>query len=260
MRYVEVAAAPELRSLVACYWQVEGPAPSHRVLPDGCIDVLLLDDSPRAKVVGTMTRAIVSSSGGRGAVGIRFCPGEAARLFPEAPHELTDGEATLADVWGSASDRLEDTLASTLSCMRDLKVGAHRLDSILLRRLAQSAAPVDLRVRAATKALARGVSVREVAQAVGLSERQLARRFEARVGIAPKMFGRVMRLQQAVAALSAGDILSSAAARAGYADQAHLTRDVRALAGVTPRLLRDELHARAGEVSDSFKTPDPAAA
>jgi AraC-like DNA-binding protein len=260
MRYVEVAAAPELRSLVACYWRIEGPLCPHRVLPDGCIDVLIAGESFRAEIVGTMTRAIVTDSSTRGAVGVRFNPGEAARLFPEAARELTNGEAILSDVWGRAATPLEDALASALACDAELQLAADQIDALLLRCLEQRAGAVDRRIRAATTMLADGMSVREVAQAIGLSERQLARRFEARVGVTPKTFGRVMRLQHAVTALSAGETLSSAASRAGYADQAHFTRDARELAGVTPRTLRDELRSRSGDVSDSFKTHGPAAA
>jgi len=254
MPYVEIAAAPELRSLVACYWRIEGPARPHRVLPDGCIDVLIAGHSARAEVVGTMTRAIVTESSPGGAVGIRFNPGEAARLIPEAARELTNSEATLEHVWGRAGTPLEDALASALAPDAKLERAARVIDSLLLRCLEQRAGSVDRHVRAAATMLTHGMSVREVAQAVGLSERQLARRFEARVGISPKAFGRVMRLQHAVTALSEGDTLSGAASRAGYADQAHFTRDARALAGVTPRTLRDELRSRSVDVSDSFKT------
>ena len=67
------------------------------------------------------------------------------------------------------------------------------------------------------------------------------------VGIAPKLFARVMRLQRAASLLADGAAPSVAATQAGYADQAHFTRDASELAGVTPSGL-------ARELSDSFKT------
>ena len=45
MPYSEFPVAPALRSLVACYWRMTGPADGHRVLPDGCIDILLVVDT-----------------------------------------------------------------------------------------------------------------------------------------------------------------------------------------------------------------------
>jgi transcriptional regulator GlxA family with amidase domain len=74
---------------------------------------------------------------------------------------------------------------------------------------------------------------------VALSERQLRRRFHDAVGYGPKTLGRVMRLQRflrlARAQPDAG--LAALAADAGYADQAHLSGDARALTGRTPSAL-----------------------
>ncbi|HWV37343.1 MAG TPA: helix-turn-helix domain-containing protein [Vulgatibacter sp.] len=60
--------------------------------------------------------------------------------------------------------------------------------------------------------------------------------FRREVGLAPKLLLRLLRFQRAVAALSSGPLASLAAVTqdAGYADQAHLTREFRALAGITP--------------------------
>jgi transcriptional regulator GlxA family with amidase domain len=75
-----------------------------------------------------------------------------------------------------------------------------------------------------------------VARMVGLSRRQLARLFRERVGIAPKSLGRLGRFQRVLRALEsqAGGPLARVALAAGYFDQAHMTRDFRLIAGVTP--------------------------
>jgi transcriptional regulator GlxA family with amidase domain len=72
---------------------------------------------------------------------------------------------------------------------------------------------------------------------VGLGERQLERLFDERVGHGPKAFARVVRLRRATAAITFGPIASWArfAIACGYADQAHLVREFRALTGLTPR-------------------------
>jgi AraC-like DNA-binding protein len=72
-----------------------------------------------------------------------------------------------------------------------------------------------------------------VADALGVSERQLHRRCLAHFGYGPKTVQRVLRFQDAVALARLDRPLARVAAEAGYADQAHLARDVKALAGVT---------------------------
>jgi len=80
----------------------------------------------------------------------------------------------------------------------------------------------------------------DVAAEVGLSLRQLRRRCHAVVGYGPKTLQRVLRFRRFVARVDAHpDVLDLAAiaAEAGYADQAHLTRECARLAGLTPAAL-----------------------
>ena len=80
----------------------------------------------------------------------------------------------------------------------------------------------------------------DVAAEVGLSERQFRRRFHAAAGYGPKTLHRVLRFQRFVRQLDASagtPDLAAVAAEAGYADQAHLTRECNALAGMTPTAL-----------------------
>jgi AraC-like DNA-binding protein len=207
-----------------------------------------------------MRTAIVTPAQTRPVIGIRFRPGEAARLLPAAPRELTDDATALTDLWGDDALPLQDALDALLDRAARRRLGpdsilqlasAH-LEMALRRRLGSHGEAVDRQVRAAASLLERGISVREVAARVALSERQLARRFTDRVGIPPKTFARVMRLQRAAGRLAAGALPAEAAMLAGYADQAHFTRDARELAGITPRGL-------ARELSDSFNTPLAAA-
>ena len=101
-----------------------------------------------------------------------------------------------------------------------------------------AAAPPDPAVQAAVvRLLDSSQRVDELATALGFSERQLRRRFLAAVGYGPKTLQRVLRLRRflAAAGLGAGfDGLAAVAAGAGYADQAHLARECRALTGLTP--------------------------
>lgn len=255
MGYREVAPSHQLRSLVAALWAFPSNPHPHRVLPDGCIDVVVVGG--RARVVGAMQQAVVVPASPAPVAGARFRPGEAARLFPFLS-ELTDDEALLADVWGDEGRRLEDELLEAMAPGGDepteatslLARTAPILEASLSRRLAKVGHRIDPRTRAAAALLGRGVSVQRVATELGVSERQLSRSFSQRVGLSPKTFARVRRLQRATILLQEGALPGDAAAAAGYADQPHFTRESRDLAGVTPTAL-------AAEVRDGFDTSVP---
>jgi AraC-like DNA-binding protein len=86
------------------------------------------------------------------------------------------------------------------------------------------------------------IRVGELADEVGWSRRHLGQRFVGELGITPKEAARVFRFQHSRKLVTAGRRLADAAAVAGYADQAHLTREWRALAGYAPtEYLREEL-------------------
>jgi AraC-like DNA-binding protein len=93
-------------------------------------------------------------------------------------------------------------------------------------------APDPALVEVATAAQA-GRSVTAIAAAAGLSPRHLRRRCQITFGYGPKTLVRVFRLQRAVAAARAGRPFAAVAADTGYADQAHLSREVKTLAGVS---------------------------
>lgn len=87
--------------------------------------------------------------------------------------------------------------------------------------------------------LTRGVGVAEVADEVGYSRRHLGGLLRAEVGLTPKEYQRVARFERSravlMAAAATGRVsLADVAARAGYADQAHLAREWVRLAGCPP--------------------------
>lgn len=107
----------------------------------------------------------------------------------------------------------------------------------LMRGATGGEKPGDPRWRKAAYVLRRTGSVRRAAQSIELSERQIERAFQDNFGLAPKRYAMIVRMRRAVRAARGGLSLASAAAEAGYADQAHFNRDVRILADCTPRAL-----------------------
>lgn len=114
--------------------------------------------------------------------------------------------------------------------------------------------PEDRRAEYAVRRLTgTGARVADVAEEAGLSERQLRRLILSRTGLEPRTLRRVARLQRYLTLSDrAGTLpgpersLAGLAAAAGYADQAHLSREVRALAGLTPSGLLAERRASGG--------------
>jgi AraC-like DNA-binding protein len=105
------------------------------------------------------------------------------------------------------------------------------LEVVAAGRLREAGGPGPWRA-AVVAALARGRGVAQTAWEVGLSERQLRRRSLAVFGYGPKTLARVLRMRRALGLARGGAPLAEVAARCGYADQAHLAREVKDLAGV----------------------------
>lgn len=84
------------------------------------------------------------------------------------------------------------------------------------------------------------LSVAELAQHTGWSRRYLTTLFTRELGIGPKMALRLARFERAKSLAQTGVSLAGVAARCGYVDQAHLTRDWRSFAGLPPRTVLTE--------------------
>ena len=69
---------------------------------------------------------------------------------------------------------------------------------------------------------------------MGWSRRHLAARFREELGLPPKALGRLIRVEQAVQRMRAGEPLADVAYGSGYADQSHFNRDFRELVGCAP--------------------------
>lgn len=73
-----------------------------------------------------------------------------------------------------------------------------------------------------------------LARELGWSRRHLASAFTSEYGVGPKQAARLVRFKRARDLLARGRSISCVAAETGFADQAHLTREWRNLAGCTP--------------------------
>jgi AraC-like DNA-binding protein len=241
---------------VACLWIREPePVPRvHRVVPDACADVVWVEGE-RLVVAGPATGPVLSDvPAGAAAVGVRFRVGAAGSALGVPARELLDRTVDLSAVWGSPARELEERLSGA----HDVSAAAALLAAEVGRRLPPPGS-LDRAVRAAAMRVARpGVAVEALPPAVSVGERQLRRRFADAVGYGPKTLQRVLRFQRflTLSALRPGEDLAALAFEAGYADQAHLTRECGRLSGLPPAALLRAGAGPAGERSDSFKTSE----
>lgn len=213
-----------------------GVAYEQPVLPDGCID--LVATGHEVTVAGPATRSTtLLVAPGSLTVGVRFRAGAAPALVGAGAAELRDRNVALEDLWPRDGAALADHVMATSGATTRLGV----LVDSLIARLGQARAldPVGVGI-AALLAEHPGRRIALLADDVGLSERQLRRRVEDAVGYPPRTLARILRFQRflrAARASGAGRDLAGLAADAGYADQAHLTRDSRVLGGRPPAAL-----------------------
>ncbi|WP_147793755.1 helix-turn-helix transcriptional regulator [Cellulomonas sp. Y8] len=202
--------------------------PAQDVLPDGCMD--LVWSAGRLLVAGPDTRAHPSDPmpAGAAALGIRLPPGAAPVLLGVPADALRDARPELADVWGARAARpWADAVAEGGSAALE-----HRVAALLAER---GGRPREAAV--VTGLAARASSAADIADRLGVTPRTLHRRSLAAFGYGPRTLGRVLRLQRVLPLLDAGVPLAEIAQRAGYADQPHLSREVRALTGRSPAAL-----------------------
>lgn len=212
---------------VTLWTRTDAGGGAYRVLPDGCMDLLWHDG--RLLVAGPDTAAYVAANhAGASWVGLRFAPGTGPALLGVPAAELRDRRVPLDALWRAGDAR---RLAEHAA---DDPVAA--LDAWAERRTGERG-PADPLPHAVARTLAAGRTVADAADATGLGERQLRRRCEAAFGYGPKTLARVLRLQRALALARDGTAFATVAAEAGYADQPHLAREVRALTGLPLRRL-----------------------
>ncbi|XYH97536.1 helix-turn-helix domain-containing protein [Sorangium sp. So ce1128] len=240
---VELPVPPRLARFVRRIRAVSGPqaTDTYRRLPDGETELVVGfgGGGGSATAIGTRTRALRKHAPARaGHLLVRFHIAGAYPFFGRPMSEITDQVVSLEALWHRGA-------CAALASASDASTAAGAVLAALTRVLAGEAiyepgsAVGARRAVRAILAAPRLPSVGELAGGLGASERQLRRAFDQVIGMSPKRFVRVVRLQRALAAARATPRADWAtiAERAGYFDQAHLIADFRAMTGETPGAL-----------------------
>jgi AraC-like DNA-binding protein len=180
--------------------------------------------------------------------GARLRTGAALRLLDCTAADLLDTIVPLDDVLRAPLRTTAMDGGSAANAGRSLRPldaagSLHGAVTDWLRRTARSDGSADATVRSAIKWLGTNwrSSVDDLSRQVNWSDRKLRRRFVATVGMGPKLVQRIVRVQHTLQLMRArtGDIsLSDLAAECGFADQAHMTREVAHFTNHTPHGLR----------------------
>lgn len=254
-----------LAPFVDLLWYVEEPVASgfERRLPTGGMQIvvnLAADelhwyagdrfDRPQAiggaGLSGPINRPIgIDNADQRRTVGVAFRPGGAAPFFGPPADVLTQPLIELEDLWGRAGAVLRERLMGAATPAATLAL----LESCLQE---QAIAPLepDRALGAAVRALEQGCAVHHVVDRTGMSPSTLGRMFRRLVGLSPKPYARLRRLQRVLGSITrSGDSAcprrldwAAVATEHGYYDQAHLINEFRALTGTTPSGYRPRSH------------------
>lgn len=171
-----------------------------------------------------------------------FKPGRLTDFCRLPASDLTDCWADSSAVFTLAEEmEIGDRMASQPTVARQVLVLEQLLRRRFAARLHTAARPLARALRSLVWRLPH-MRVAELAEELGWGVRRLERRFQATFGVGPKMMIRLARLQFALAHLqlgSRGEVpLASIAQATGFSDQAHLSRELKSLAGFAPTVLR----------------------
>jgi AraC-like DNA-binding protein len=251
----------ELAPFVSRLWCTIGAtaatATRELVLPSGAMHVVIRLDQPLrvfdsiaaadARTVGyaivggaRSTAYVRDISQPTASVGAQLRPGASALLLGVPASALSERHTSLDDVWGSFAALVRERLLEIADPNRRLDL----FEAALVSRLPRIRG-IHPAVAHALERFAATDDVASVVKDIGYSHRRFIALFRDAVGLTPKLYCRVGRLQRVLRLL--GDRRSSladAAFEAGYSDQPHLNRELRDLVGVSPgeyRMLAPEL-------------------
>jgi AraC-like DNA-binding protein len=238
-----IVAAP-LRHYFSSIWIHRAADTPRRsaIVPDGCADLVFVDGVLR--VAGPDRRVKIElPRPGRTVIGLRFQPGAAAPWLQTSAAHLVAVTCPLESFWGSEARRLGDWLSEAASA-EDI---GQRLETALARRVVNidppDQTPVAIFRHLASRTSGTPTVMRYLTQGLGFAERTIRRQCSEAFGFGPKALDRILRFQRFLELVrrAPSEDMAGLAASTGYSDQAHLSREARCLAGVTPATARAQL-------------------
>jgi AraC-like DNA-binding protein len=230
--------SPQLAELVEHCWTVRWDVRGHdrhlqHTLPHPAVHLVVERD--RSCIQGLMTGRFTRVLEGCGRVfGIRFRPAGFRPFFGRPVTAVTDRRIAISEVFGADGEAFAEHILS----LEDEPRMVEAAEAFVRDRL-PAADPAVAAVNGIVERVAadrRITRVDDLAALSGIGKRTLQRLFREYVGASPKWVIKRCRLHEAAERLAAGDDLDLAglALDLGYSDQAHFTRDFRAVVGAAP--------------------------
>jgi len=240
-RYREFAPQPALRRHFRCLWLHEvneGPPATVAIVPDGYCDLLWAGG--RLVVAGPdRTAAFPDIPPGTRIIGARFAPGAAASWLKTPLSEIVGQSVPLRDIGWKGAGEFEARLGDCPDIPAALALFSGLLEEAA-RDEAEPARDAALIFSAANS----GRAEVDVLDRLDIGERQLRRRCHHHFGYGAKTLERIRRFQRFLDLCRKSGAtmpLATLALEAGFADQAHMTREVGDLSTLTPTVILDQL-------------------
>jgi AraC-like DNA-binding protein len=249
---------PQLHGLIDHVWAYDGPS-SHRlkrVFPNGRVEILLNFGDAYRLVEGAGARAcgnawlsgpqvgpiVLEQPAHQRVIGVRLRPAGAYAVIARPLRETTGLSLDLVDVVGAEASELLERCEEATSLERRFRVVAQWIGGCLARTrgmdraVAWAVAQLD--------ASGGAIPIAALRERTGLSETRLVEAFRDQVGLAPKLYGRLVRFHRALGQLQFARWvrLTDVALDAQFYDQAHMNAEFRTLGGVTPRAVLAARH------------------
>lgn len=240
---------PELRPYIKliCTMHCDDDADTRhvRVLPDTCVELFVnYTDTPVAIIGDQLYRSSIVTfrmsrpmdvwmRKGSGCLAICFLPGMAHTFIRLPMHVLADTTMAADDIWKGLAAELEDRLANARGNEMRVAIAQRYLTGLLAGGKHDHEVSYCLqRVQHSDEPL----TVKQLTDSTGMSQRQLSRKFQQVVGLSPQAYLRVNRFIRSLRHLKGRPrhSLTEIAYEAGYYDQAHFIRDYKDYTGCTP--------------------------
>jgi AraC-like DNA-binding protein len=243
--YQEFRAPAALGQHFQCIWSntlAREAGGRMAIVPDGCVDLTWIDGN--LVVAGPDVGVAISRiAPGSTIIGVRFRPGAAAEWLGLPMSEIVGARPALAEFWGPAAREIAARMGEAHSQAERMRA----FQEALCRRIPHIDPPnpeIGL-VFSVLKTEPAGTGVALVLDRLDTSPRTLRRRCHEAFGYGPKTLDRILRFQRFLKRARQADEpqLAALAFDAGYADQAHLTREVRSLSGFSPAMILSQLRA-----------------
>jgi AraC-like DNA-binding protein len=240
MRYQEIKPPAALQHLVRFFWVLEyNGAPEfpvqYKLLAEGFPGLVFFFKNQYGAINGQTTgHRTFSMAGNFKMVGVYLYPYALPLLFRIPSVEFTHQHIPLSDLYKTEFADLQDRLLETETDAQ----GIHILADYLYKKSIHATGLNDKFHQCIQYVIKQhgNVGVDQLAQQVGISNRQLERKFSFSVGLPPKVFSRLMRFHTSLRFLKSDTIesLTDIAYAAGYFDQSHFIRDFKEFAGLSP--------------------------